>query len=114
MECMCGTGVWHKGIDVSAEVVYTLYRSENRFWEPPYSPRNVYGKLGTRTVATSALGYQHNHQWDTHNLYGIAEGIVTARAVASITGQRPFVLSRCGFFHSFCTTFLLSLFREIL
>jgi hypothetical protein len=72
-----------------------MSRNENRFWDPPYKPANVYGALGTRTVAMSALGYQHNFQWDTHNLYGISEGIVTARAVANITGQRPFVLSRC-------------------
>jgi hypothetical protein len=72
-----------------------MCRSENRFWEPPYKPANVYGALGTRTVAMSALGYQNNRQWDTHNLYGMAEGIMTANAVANITGKRPFVLSRC-------------------
>jgi hypothetical protein len=62
----------------------------------------VYGALGTRTVAMSALGYQHNSQWDTHNLYGLSEGIVTARAVANITGQRPFVLSRHAPPHGGC------------
>lgn len=55
----------------------------------------MYGALGTRTVAMSALGYQGSRQWDAHNLYGIAEAKVTAGAVGQITGQRPFVLSRC-------------------
>ena len=54
----------------------------------------MYGALDTRTVATSAHGHRGARQWDTHNLYGLAEAQATAAAAANITGRRPFVLSR--------------------
>lgn len=90
--------MWNKQNDhfKTSTCFFLVFRKEERFWNPPYSPDNVYGSLGTRTVATSALGHVHTRQWDAHNLYGLSEGIATADAVSNLTGERPFVLSRCG------------------
>lgn len=71
-------------------------RELRKYWQPPYRIGNGFGALGTRTVSMGATHHDGALQWDTHNLYGISEGIATASAVAAITRQRPFVLSRCA------------------
>lgn len=71
-------------------------RALQKYWQPPYRIGNGFGALGTRTVSMGATHHDGALQWDTHNLYGLSEGIATASAVAAITRQRPFVLSRCG------------------
>ena len=50
--------------------------------------------LGVNTVGVTARHSDGSVQYDTHNLYGLAEAAATAAAVAGITGKRPFVLSR--------------------
>ena len=61
----------------------------------PYTIGNGCGALSTRTISMCARHFNDTLAWDVHNLYGVAEGIVTAKAVANITMQRPFILSRC-------------------
>ena len=77
-----------------AEVLALGCRSLKKYWQPPYQIGNGYGALGVRTVSMGASHHNGAVQWDTHNLYGISESVATAAAVAAITQQRPFVLSR--------------------
>lgn len=58
--------------------------------EPTISPRSPF------LQGMSVLAYHHDGslQYDTHNLYSLSEVKVTAEAVQSIRGKRPFVLTR--------------------
>ena len=85
----------------SASCVYVC-RACAPFANLPYNIANGYGPLGTRTISMCARHYNNTLAWDAHNLYGLAEGIATANAVAKITKQRPFVLTRCCSFQ-LCT-----------
>jgi hypothetical protein len=64
--------------------------------DAPYKLGNGYGELSVHTIATCALHRDGVTEWDAHNLYGLAESVATAAAVQDLTGQRPFVLSRCA------------------
>ncbi|MCO5599251.1 hypothetical protein L7F22_053352 [Adiantum nelumboides] len=69
-------------------------------WDNPPYPINVAGThrgLGMKTMATSAYHDQGYLSYDTHNLYGFSEAIVTHRALKAVTGKRPFILSRSSF-----------------
>lgn len=71
---------------------------------PPYRINNAGNgsPLNTRTIDADAVHGLYNGQnnqihYNVHNLYGLSEGIVTAKAVAQALNQRPFVLSRSTF-----------------
>ncbi|XP_060802537.1 lysosomal alpha-glucosidase [Amyelois transitella] len=53
-------------------------------------------QLKTKTLCMDAQHYAGSH-FDWHNLYGIAEAMVTNFALKEIRGRRPFVLSRSSF-----------------
>ncbi len=44
----------------------------------------------------TALRYNNTLEYDSHNLYGLAETQITTAIVARMTGRRPFVLTRCA------------------
>ncbi|XP_054288436.1 lysosomal alpha-glucosidase-like [Macrosteles quadrilineatus] len=65
---------------------------------PPYVPGVVGGQLCYRTLCMSAThrGGSLSH-YDVHNVYGLAEAIVTSFSMQQIRGKRPFVISRSSF-----------------
>ncbi|GLH03610.1 uncharacterized protein GBIM_09481 [Gryllus bimaculatus] len=68
----------------------------NNLEHPPYVPAVNGGKLFYRTLCMSSI--QHaGHHYNTHNLYGFSEAIVTSFALTEIRGRRPFVISRSTF-----------------
>eukprot|EP01038_Epipyxis_sp_PR26KG_P006616 gene6616-9083_t len=69
----------------------------NKYDFPPYKINNQKGILSVKTVAMSATQYGNIPVYNTHNLYGLAEQIVTNSALKSILQKRPFVLSRSSF-----------------
>ena len=50
--------------------------------------------LGTKTVGMTARRYNGTLEYDSHNLYGLAETQLTTAIVARLTGRRPVVLAR--------------------
>ena len=68
-----------------------------QYVRPPYriSNGNTELRLGTSTIGMTARHADGSLEYDAHNLYGLAESAATASAVASVTGKRPFILSRC-------------------
>ena len=81
-------------------MVETLYTqpmlNAPQYERPPYriSNSNSELRLGTSTIGMTARHADGALEYDAHNLYGLAESAATASAVASITGKRPFILSR--------------------
>lgn len=63
---------------------------------PPYdvSNGNTRLPLGHNTAAMSAAHHDGSLQYDSHNIYGLQQAYVSHPVMASITGRRPFVLSR--------------------
>lgn len=71
----------------------------SRWDDPPYriNYAGTRRNLGMFTIATSA---RHNNgvlEYDAHNLYGLSEAIVTAKALRTVLNKRPFILSRSTF-----------------
>jgi len=71
--------------------------SSNKLDFPPYSIGNLYGRLSTKTMAMSATHYNNVTVYDAHNLYGLTEQMATNAALKSVTGKRPFLLTRSSF-----------------
>ena len=67
---------------------------------PPYSIHNAFGKISTKTLASSGRQYNNVSVYDAHNLYGLTEQIATNKALVDIRRKRPFVLSRSSFLSS--------------
>ncbi|XP_024380169.1 probable alpha-glucosidase Os06g0675700 [Physcomitrium patens] len=70
-----------------------------RWDNPPYKINGYKSKLPIykNTVATSALHYDGTPVYNTHNVYGMAEGLATYKALEKVQKKRPFVLSRSSF-----------------
>ncbi|XP_074657102.1 lysosomal alpha-glucosidase-like [Tubulanus polymorphus] len=68
----------------------------NPYDYPPYTPRILGGSLKAKTICASAKQHLSLH-YNIHSLYGYHEAVVTNRMLPSITGQRPFLLSRSTF-----------------
>lgn len=64
--------------------------------KPPYLPPVDGGKLYYKTLCMTAKLFAGMH-YDVHNIYGLAEAIVTSFALAEIRGKRPLVISRATF-----------------
>lgn len=70
-----------------------------RWDNPPYKINGLGNKVPIyyKTVAMTALHHDGSRIYDTHNIFGMAEGQVTFNALQRIQKKRPFVLSRSCF-----------------
>ena len=79
--------------------------TSNTYDFPPYNINNFYGLISSKTLQMSTKQYNDALVYNTHNLYGLTEQMATNQALKTITGKRPFVLSRSSFLstgqHSF-------------
>jgi alpha-D-xyloside xylohydrolase len=77
----------------------------NTYDFPPYNINNFYGLISSKTLQMSTKQYNNTLVYNTHNLYGLTEQIATNNAIKTITGKRPFLLTRSSFLttgqHSF-------------
>ncbi|GAM26305.1 hypothetical protein SAMD00019534_094800, partial [Acytostelium subglobosum LB1] len=62
---------------------------------PPYLPGGL--PLDTKTLDMSSIQFGNVSYYNSHNLYGYTEGVVTANSVISLLNQRPTVISRSTF-----------------
>lgn len=69
----------------------------NTYDFPPFQPHIHYSALGEKTIPPSTLHAGGIVDYNTHNLYGFMEAIATRKALISVIGKRPFVLSRSTF-----------------
>jgi alpha-glucosidase (family GH31 glycosyl hydrolase) len=53
--------------------------------------------MGGKTVSMTAYHHGDILEYDAHSLFGFMESVATNAAVSSVTGERPFVLSRSTF-----------------
>ena len=67
-----------------------------QYQDPPYaiSHANQRLPLSINAIGVTAQHLDGQHQYNTHNLFGLSEAAATATAVGDITGRRPFLLSR--------------------
>ena len=76
--------------------------AHSNYDDPPY-PLNhtgAYEPLNFRTAAMTVKHYDGNIEYNTHNLFGIAESKATQIAMTAVRGKRPFVLTRSTFLGS--------------
>lgn len=78
-------------------VVCSTPDATNRYDFSPWVPRVYHGALGGKTVPVSALHEGGILEYNVHNMYGFMESISTRTALTSVTGERPFLLSRSTF-----------------
>ncbi|KAL6010905.1 NAD(P)H-dependent D-xylose reductase (XR) [Asimina triloba] len=73
--------------------------TNTRWDEPPYkiNASGSHVPLGYKTIATSAVHYNGILEYNAHSIYGFSMAIATHDALQSLTGKRPFVLSRSTF-----------------
>lgn len=74
------------------------YSPDDPLSYPPYAVNNGNRRapLYVNTVPMNAVGYGGVRQYDSHNLYALAEVAVTHGALQAILpGSRPFILTRC-------------------
>ena len=90
---------WVCNLDCSQDVHGELNATQRLFLDPPYAISNSLQRLplGTKSLSVLATHLDGNVQYNTHNVYGLAECMVTSQAVANLTGKRPFVLSRSSY-----------------
>lgn len=90
---------WVCNLDCSYDVRHEINATQRLLLDPPYAISNSLQRLplGTKGVSVLATHLDGNLQYNTHNVYGLAECMTTSRAVANITNKRPFVLSRSSF-----------------
>lgn len=76
-----------------------LNSSSRALLDPPYAISNSLERLplGTKAISVLATHLDGTLQYNSHNVYGLAEVLATHDAVQNITGKRPFVLTRSSF-----------------
>ncbi|KAL3654403.1 NAD(P)H-dependent D-xylose reductase (XR) [Castilleja foliolosa] len=66
-------------------------------WDDPPYKINASGTqvpIGYKTIATSAYHYNGVLEYDAHSIYGFSQTVATHKALLSLEGKRPFILSR--------------------
>ena len=99
----CPTGV--QATQTTCCLSCTTVDSSNTYDFPPYAIHNDASEqaIGHKTLPASALHYHEaDNDWtlkeyDVHNLFGSMEARLTADALLTVRGERPFVLSRSTF-----------------
>eukprot|EP00877_Chromochloris_zofingiensis_P010438 jgi/Chrzof1/5648/Cz16g10050.t1 len=74
----------------------------DNYSQPPYTIHNFFdgqynASLDSKTVAANAVHYNGVPEYNAHNIYGLSMAKVTYDTLISVTGKRPFVLSRATF-----------------
>jgi len=91
---------WVCQLDCTKDIRPELNATMLSFLDPPYSMSSSLNQqnLGTKGLSVLATHLDGSLQYNTHNIYGLAECQATNSAVREITGgKRPFVLSRSSF-----------------
>lgn len=73
--------------------------TKTRWDDPPYkiNASGIRAPIGYKTIATSAVHYNGVLEYDAHSIYGFSQAIATHKALQSLEGKRPFILSRSTF-----------------
>jgi len=91
---------WVCQLDCTKDIRPELNSTMLSFLNPPYSISNSFNRqnLGIKGLSVLATHLDGSLQYNSHNVYGLAECQATYSAVREITGgKRPFVLSRSSF-----------------
>lgn len=91
---------WVCQLDCTKDIRPGLNSTMLSFLNPPYAISSSLNRqnLGTKGLSVLATHLDGSLQYNTHNIYGLAECQATTNAVREITGgKRPFVLSRSSF-----------------
>ena len=91
---------WVCQLDCSHDVRPHLNDSQRPLLDPPYAVASslAHLALGVRTMSVLATHLDgRTIQYNAHNIYALSECQTTYKAVANITNQRPFILTRSSF-----------------
>ncbi len=90
---------WVCQLDCTTDIRPQLNATMLSFLDPPYPISSSLNRqnLGTKGISVLATHLDGSLQYNTHNIYSLAECQATSAAVQEITGKRPFVLTRSSF-----------------
>jgi alpha-glucosidase (family GH31 glycosyl hydrolase) len=80
----------------NCDLLCTAPSRDDKLSNPAYAINNLQKRtpLGSKTLPVTAKHPDGQLEYNTHNLYGLAEAAATFDALKQINGRRPFVLSR--------------------
>ena len=74
--------------------------NQSKWDQPPYAINAANSRQGLAAKTAAMTAYYNQDpsdiHYNRHNLYGLEESMATHRVVANVTGERPFILTRCG------------------
>lgn len=92
---------WMCQLDCSRDITPSLNQSMKALLHPPYAVSNslVQLPLGTKAISVVAMHLDGELQYNTHNIYCLAQSMATYKAILSAKQgkKRPFILSRSTF-----------------
>ncbi|ETM42904.1 hypothetical protein L914_11515 [Phytophthora nicotianae] len=99
LNCSRSDNVTCPNADAQTTCCLVCTDDENEWNYPPFAINNDGDQtpIYYKTVSTSAQQYGGVLQYNSHNLYGFTEAIVTNAALESVFNKRAFVLSRSTF-----------------